>query len=72
MAVLPTLPFFEKNLKSYVLHVSKKMYKNWNLFTVWKFDNFSISQILREINLGDSRGAKSAISTHSETLNFDF
>ena len=40
--------------------------------TVWKFQNFSITQILREINYGDSRGVKSAFLTHSETLNFDF
>ena len=28
--------------------------------------------ILREINFGDSRGAKSAIFTHLEALNLDF
>ena len=38
---------------------------------MWKFHDFSITQILREINFGDSRGAKSAISTHLEALNFD-
>ena len=41
------------------------------LCTVLKFHNFSITQILREINFGDSRSAKSAILTHLETLNFD-
>ena len=40
--------------------------------TVWKFHDFSISQILREINLGDSRRAKSAILTLSEIQNLDF
>ena len=34
--------------------------------TVWKFCNFPITQILREINFGDS-----AILTHFEVLNFD-
>ena len=34
--------------------------------------DFSITQILREINLGDCRSAKSAISTHLEALNLDF
>ena len=34
--------------------------------TVWKFCDFSIAQILREINFGDSRSAKYAISTHLE------
>ena len=37
----------------------------------WKFHDFSITQILREINFGDSRSAKSGILTHSEALNFD-
>ena len=30
------------------------------------------TKILREINFGDSRSAKSAILTNSEALNFDF
>ena len=34
--------------------------------TVWKFHDFSITQILREINFGDSRSAKSAILTYLE------
>ena len=40
--------------------------------TVWKFHDFSITQILREINVVDSRSAKSAILTHLEPLNCDF
>ena len=32
-------------------------------FTAWKFHDFTIPQILREINFGDSRNAKSAILT---------
>ena len=41
--------------------------------TGWKFHDFSITQILREINFWDSRSAKSAILTHSEAqkCNFD-
>ena len=39
---------------------------------VWKFHDFSITEILRENNFWDSRGAKSAISTHVGALNFDF
>ena len=39
---------------------------------MWKFHDFSITQILREINLGDFRSAKSAILTHLEALKFDF
>ena len=37
-----------------------------------KFHDFSISQILREIKTGESRGAKPAIFTHLMALNFDF
>ena len=40
--------------------------------TVWKLHDFSIIQIYREIKLGESRIAKSAILTHLEALNFDF
>ena len=39
---------------------------------MWKFYDFSITQILREINFWDSRSAKAAILTHLEGLNFDF
>ena len=39
---------------------------------MWKFHDFSITQILREIKFGDSRSAKSGIFTHLEALNFDF
>ena len=38
---------------------------------MWKFRDFSITYILREINFGDSRSAKSAILTHLEALDFD-
>ena len=40
--------------------------------TVWKLHYLSITQIFCEINLGDSRSAKSSILTHSQVLNFDF
>ena len=40
--------------------------------TVWKFQDFTITQILREINFQDFRSAKSAILTHSEVLMFYF
>ena len=39
---------------------------------MWKFHDFYITHILREINLGDFKSAKSAILTHLEPLNFDF
>ena len=40
--------------------------------SVWKFHNFSISLILREINFGDSRSAKYAIIPHLGALKIDF
>ena len=39
---------------------------------MWKFHNFAITQILREINFGECTSAKSAILTHLEVLNLDF
>ena len=41
--------------------VPEKKDQKRSLSTVWKFHNFSITQILREINFGDSRSAKSAV-----------
>ena len=40
-------------------------------YKVWKFHDFSITQILCEIKFGDSRSAKSAILANSEALNYD-
>ena len=42
------------------------------LSPVWIFHDFYITQILREINFGDSTRAISAIFAILETLNFDF
>ena len=39
---------------------------------MWKFHDFCITQILREIKFGNFRSAKSANFTHLEALNFDF
>ena len=39
---------------------------------MWKLQDFSITQILREIKFGEFGSAKSAILTHLEALNFDF
>ena len=38
---------------------------------MWKFHQFSITQILREINFEVSISAKFAIFGHSKALNFD-
>ena len=37
-----------------------------------KFQDFSITQILREINFEESGSAKSAILTYLEAVNYDF
>ena len=39
--------------------------------TVWKFQYFSITQILREIKVSEFRSSKTAIFTNKEALNFD-
>ena len=39
---------------------------------MWKLQNLSVTQILREINFGDFRSAKFAILTHLQALNFVF
>ena len=38
---------------------------------MWKLQNFSVSQILREIKVGESLVSKFAIVSLSEALNFD-
>ena len=38
---------------------------------MWKYHDFSITQILREIKFGDARSAKYAIFMHLEALNFE-
>ena len=38
---------------------------------MWKFQGFSITQILRQINFEDVRNAKYAILKLLEALNFD-
>ena len=40
--------------------------------TLWKFQDFSVFQILREINFWESRSTKSAILTHLEAPKLDF
>ena len=45
--------------------------KWFNIYSQWKFHNFSITQILCEIDYGDSRSAKSVILTQLEALDFD-
>ena len=44
---------------------------NWE-FTMWKFQDFSATQILREFNFCNFKDPKSAILTISAALNFTF
>ena len=39
---------------------------------MWKFHDFSIAQILREINFGDFRSTKCATFNNLESLDFDY
>ena len=39
-------------------------------FTLWKFEDFPFTQILREIKFGESRNSKTAICAFLEGLNF--
>ena len=39
---------------------------------MWRFRDFSVTQILLEINFEESRSEKSAILAHLETQDFDF
>ena len=62
--------------KMLLRHISKKIMDGWQKLldwvnTEWKFYNFCITQILRGINFGDSRCAKSAILRHLEALHSD-
>ena len=49
-----------------------KMRSNGSICTMWKFYDFSITQILRQINFRDFRSAKSAIFAILEALNCHF
>ena len=42
------------------------------IFTVWKFRDFSATQILREINFGVCRSSTTAIVAFIEYMNFEF
>ena len=38
---------------------------------MWRFGDFTVTQILREMNFEDSRSAKAAILIRLDALNFD-
>ena len=49
--------------------ISRKISGSLNL-TVWKFQDSSVIQILREIKIGESRNSKTTIFAIFEALNF--
>ena len=53
-----------------IIHAEKKCYICNFLLTVWKFRNFSATQILREINCGDN--LEISKTDIFEVVNFDF
>ena len=40
------------------------------VLTAWKFQDFSVTHILREINFGESRSSKTAVFAFFENLDF--
>ena len=74
MTLVSILPNCDNNEKLALLTVFSYVAKENPAvsITVWKFHDFSITQILREINFEECRSAKPAILTHLEALNFDF
>ena len=67
--------FLGWNFKEIRFYVVLCMYRhgqpNWEI-TKWKFQDFSASQILREINFGYFEAPKTAILTICAALNFEF
>ena len=66
MRVLPSDWALTKNCKSI------QIFREKNLFfsTVWKFQVFSVVQILCEINIGNTRSCETAFFAIFEALNF--
>ena len=78
---LPTCENQDGNEEGYVTHLYTLLdfelteiqeISNNYINTVWKLQAFSITQILRENEIGECRSAKCAIFIHLEAMNFDF
>ena len=52
---------FQNDIWFYHLLVKRHLYIKRYRVTAWKFHDFSVIQILREINFGESWGSKSAV-----------
>ena len=53
-----------------LVFITKLVLTESGLLTVWKFHDFSVIQILREINFGECRSYKSAVFAIFGFLNF--
>ena len=60
---------FQNDIWFYHLLVKRHLYIKRYRVTVWKFHDFSVIQILREINFGESWGSKTAIFAIFGALN---
>ena len=58
--------FSKKNHFSWPIHI----WTNFSQGIQWKFQDFSVTQILREINFGESRTSKMAVFAILGALNF--
>ena len=63
-SVLPTLSIFLPNKLTFN---GVQM-----IYTEWKFQDFSVTKILREIDFGYYRGYKTALLRNLKAMNFDF
>ena len=59
-----------KHLKNNTSYTVSQWEKQIRYMTVWKFQNFCITQILREINFVDSRSVKTAFFAILRAANF--
>ena len=62
--------YFKSNFSKVLIKQIRNNYQCCQ-HTVWKFHDFSITQVLHEINFGESSRAKTAILSHLEALNLD-
>ena len=69
---LRDFPRQDPKISYWILHASDSIFRQSKVHTVWKFHDFSLTQILREINFGESTSAESTILPNLESLKSDF
>ena len=55
---------------AYTLRLLTRQFRFGSLYTMWKFQDFSVMQILRQINFGESRSSESAFFAIFRALTF--